>query len=55
MRYQVMGVRTQSITVEVEAGSPDEAVEKAQTNMNVYNTLDVWDTDDNFLEAIELY
>lgn len=52
MRFQVMGVRTQQITVEVEADSGAEALEKAQTE---WHDPDVWDTDDNFLSAVELY
>jgi len=53
MRYQVMGVRTQQITVEVDAESVQEAMDIAYQTNSLY--VDVWDSDDNFLDAIPLY
>lgn len=52
MIYTVAGIRTQRISVEVEADSPEEALEFAQTSGR-YVDIQVWDTDTNFLEAFD--
>lgn len=43
MIYQVVGVRTQQVTVSVEADSIDEAVERAEEAEDI--EIDVWDSD----------
>ena len=42
MKYIVTGVRTQEISVEVEAANEQEAIDKA--DMMPRNAIEVWDT-----------
>ena len=51
MRYLVMGVRTEHVSVYVDADSEDEAIEEA---MECYpSDIDVWDVDTNWYSVQE--
>lgn len=51
MRYQVIGMRVEQVTVNVQADSAEEAIELA--NECHRSEIDVWDTDYNWVDALE--